>query len=1513
MQSNRSFINLTLLGLTLLALLLVGQAEPVAAKPLELYTTHPDDKAALVDLYNSTGRVLPWDINTDPCTGSVWEGITYCGVDDDFLRVEKIELSGRDLTGTIPTSIGNLPNLRWLDLSRNQLTGEIPASLGNLSYPLLLYLSNNQLTGEVPASLGNLESLYYFALSGNPLSGELPLNLTNLTFLRYFGFNSTCLEEPQDSAFQAWLNSIPDLGRNTEPHPDCDRSVVVEACIEGTYFLNDNLTSLRNRYDTQVDWADAGLTPDRVAFTLNGTTVSKSADTNPVSEYYNMDVDLNYSLLGTSNTLSIEAIAQNGSALGPVDFDLVGVSSPSWLPAPFTIEQVGTCEAPGSKSDVTYVSDFKFPPDEFLSIQGVIPDVIIPFYPDEPLIDLLQIQPPFDVTLKPSGAGTVKIKPEAINIPTGKFKLLGENIPLTLSAEGDFNIEAGSGIQLETASLTMQADATPFKKEADLATLLCKGKVQLGCILKEAEELPILGKSYAWFNDFVLIKGSITAQLNGTADFESKNDSLDWKQSEINGQLNGRVSTRTGLEYIGTAEVFGGGEGKMAFQFPASPDHFKSASAEFYYGYRLESWTFEEEIKESHLWQWPEPAPLIQPNTVETTSTGPRPIARDYLDGSTPYAAFVANDLTALSSTNETPIATNVFGSGYPDVAATEGQTILVWTHDDGSKPLMEAQEIYFSRYDGSSWSTPTGITNDSLQDFYANVAVDQNGQIVAVWQRNKNQQAADAQLNAAYTNGFEIATSVWNGSSWSQPALLTDDNAFDLDPTLVRGTDGQLLAVWRKNSAGELLSDAANPDQLMFALWNGSSWSQPAAIIDSVVGMLGLAPARHNDTTMSLVYSQDMDGDYSTSEDQELFQVAWNGSSWGSPVRLTTDTLPDNSPSLFYTSDGQPQLVWTKGNSLYGLIGDLSGTPVEIIGDGSGTLLDYATAQTPDNNLAMFWQANSEAGGDIFYAVYNAEQNAFSDVRQLTDDESLEAFMAPTIAPNGEVVVAYNETALVKEDVEIAPGEIIEGVTTFGQTDLYVLRDSIDFNALEIVYLPLILKNSDGSTSPPAATATPTSPAPANTPTPTSPAPANTPTATVPPTNTPTATPTNTPQPTWQEVGSGSASGGGISNAGSLLAFSPVVGVAPDGIPYLAWQHTITENDGIDTYLFGEIYVKRWDGSSWVEVGSGSASGYGVSSTGFNDSTEPTLAIAADGIPYVAWIDYDWYTFDSDIRIKRFNGSSWESLGGLVNDSGQATEPTLAIAPDGTPYLAWWDYEEIYVKRWNGSGWVEVGSGSVSGGGVSNNSGYSAAPSLAIAPDGTLYLAWSDDTSGNDEIYVKHFNGSSWVEVGSGSASGGGISDNSGASIVPELGIAPDGTLYLAWSDDTSGDREIYIKRWNGSSWVEVGSGSASGGGLSNNSGRSSLPDLAFTTDSAPFVVWWDDSDGDEEIYIKRWNGSSWVEVDSGSASGGGISDNSGNSRSATLSIGPDNIPYVVWEDDSSGNEEIYVKRWAP
>ncbi len=117
------------------------------------------------------------------------------------------------------------------------------------------------------------------------------------------------------------------------------------------------------------------------------------------------------------------------------------------------------------------------------------------------------------------------------------------------------------------------------------------------------------------------------------------------------------------------------------------------------------------------------------------------------------------------------------------------------------------------------------------------------------------------------------------------------------------------------------------------------------------------------------------------------------------------------------------------------------------------------------------------------------------------------------------------------------------------------------------------------------------------------------------------------------------------------------------------------------------------------------------------------------------------------------------------------------------------------------------------------------------------------------------------WVEVGRGSATNGGISDNDAASAFATIVMDSQGKPYVAWLDEgdvvddyfeirlkhwtwhdhsrVSMPSEIYVRRWYSGTWNQVGAGSATGGGISNDDGESKYPSIAVTSSGTPYIAW--------------------------------------------------------------------------
>ncbi len=315
------------------------------------------DYQALVDLYNATDGpnwTVSWDL-TQPM--STWNGITL----DANGCVTEIVLINNQLTGYIPSAIGDIPNLIKLWLINNQLSGTIPASIGNLDNLADLQLNGNQLSGSIPAGLATLSGLTVLALNDNQLSGCYDSDLSNLcSQLSAISNNDASISS--GNSFDASWSDFCILGSGACPPCSLGDSLVLVDLYNSTDGANwDNNIQLWDLTQPMSTWSGVTLNADGcvseldlTGYALNGVLPPSIGD---LSELTKLFIPYNF-LTGT-----LPAELGNLSMLTELRVDhnaFVGCYAPALLSLCGQLTN-------GSNTNISEENNFDIPWEDFCS------------------------------------------------------------------------------------------------------------------------------------------------------------------------------------------------------------------------------------------------------------------------------------------------------------------------------------------------------------------------------------------------------------------------------------------------------------------------------------------------------------------------------------------------------------------------------------------------------------------------------------------------------------------------------------------------------------------------------------------------------------------------------------------------------------------------------------------------------------------------------------------------------------------------------------------------------------------------------------------------------------------------------------------------------------------------------------------------------------------------------------------------------------------------------------------
>jgi hypothetical protein len=331
-------------------------------------------------------------------------------------------------------------------------------------------------------------------------------------------------------------------------------------------------------------------------------------------------------------------------------------------------------------------------------------------------------------------------------------------------------------------------------------------------------------------------------------------------------------------------------------------------------------------------------------------------------------------------------------------------------------------------------------------------------------------------------------------------------------------------------------------------------------------------------------------------------------------------------------------------------------------------------------------------------------------------------------------------------------------------------------------------------------------------------------------------------------------------------------------GTAYAAWD----EPTGI---LGGLILVKRFDGTRWVPVG-------GSLNVDATKGASHAVIAGVGGVPYVTWQESDGNKFQ--IRVARFDGTSWHAVGTSLNvDGAQAgTAPSIASV-GGVPYVVWSESVstpndfQINVKRLepNGVTWDQVGTS------LNVNTAQPGFEPRIADVAGVPYVTWFEGSSAR-QVYVKRFNGTSWVSVG-GSLNVDATKDATEPRITAIAGVP-----YVAWDEEDAPAEQVFVKRFDGTNWVAVGPS------LNTDPAKGASSPSIAGVGAIPYVLWSDGASGVSTVRVARFDGAKWDLV------GGPINSDphKGGLPQSLAVVG--GFPYVAWTEFTNSIAHLFAAR---
>lgn len=388
------------------------------------------------------------------------------------------------------------------------------------------------------------------------------------------------------------------------------------------------------------------------------------------------------------------------------------------------------------------------------------------------------------------------------------------------------------------------------------------------------------------------------------------------KKFTPDGTISGSLGINVGIGAgVKKALSFGGGvEGKLSPEMQFKNAAVSSAVAKLSFGGYLKATFIGLEYKHDFdpwvdkvIWEYPDYSSHADTYSLEDdfyesaydTGSYSQPDL-SYLASGSPFLAngsgVMLQAARAVTVDSASTFQSNTYQNAAPQLLClSDGTMMAVWTGYDSSRSGMNALCLYYSRYDGSSWSEPAVLDNDGTLDCGFTLR-EINGAPCVVWENASGAIESSDDLDAVAAKMSISAARYVDGAFVIE--RVSDAAGADMMPDVCAVNDG-LAVVWLRNESGDLFANDGT-NKIVCRTMTGEGWSEESVLYSGLNSADSLAVGSSGDT-LQVAYSMDTDGDLTTSADMEVYI---NGSAATSDSVIDSGVQYENG-QLYWYKDG--------------------------------------------------------------------------------------------------------------------------------------------------------------------------------------------------------------------------------------------------------------------------------------------------------------------------------------------------------------------------------------------------------------------------------------------------------------------------------------------------------------------------------------------------------------------------------------------------------------------------------